>query len=100
MALLREVGRRELNNNTHSSPCNNKQYPIKSIVLVVLVLCVMNVLVSILTPDMAVSVLGVSRHPVFLSYLHTIVYFFSFGWLVPIPFVYLGCKLLTNKCSI
>ena len=96
VALLRDVGRREHNNSTHSSPCN-KKYPIKAIVLLVLFLSLLNVLVSIMRPHIVKSMLGVTHHPAFLWYLHGLVYFLGFGWLLPIPFVFLGCKLLTNK---
>ena len=69
----------------------------QAIVVVVITLCVMNVLVSVFSPDIATSVLGVSQSHVFMVYLHTTVYFLSCGWLLPIPFVFLGCKLLTDK---
>jgi len=96
ITLLKELASREHESNSYCNPCH-KQYPIKVIVFVVMFLNVMNVLVSIFSPSVASSVLGLSNNPVFLIYLHTVVYFLSFGWLLPIPFVYLGCKLLTDK---
>ena len=96
VTLLRDVGRREPNNSTHSSPCN-KKYPIKAIVLLVLFLCVLNVLVTVFTPGLIESLFGLTHHPVFLGYLFFMSYILSLGWLISIPFVYLGCKVLTNK---
>jgi hypothetical protein len=95
VALIREVGSRETNNK-HASPCSTK-YPITAIVAVVMILCVSNVVVIIFSPEILISLLGLTNHRLFIVYLEVVVYFLSFAWMASIPFVYLGCKLLTEK---
>ena len=95
LSVIYEVGQKE-ENGMYANPCT-KQYPIKRIVFVVIILFLSNLVISIFNPNLVQAMFGLSRHPAYMCYLQIIVYFISFSWMVSIPFVYLGCKLLTEK---
>ena len=95
LEMLRRVGSREHDNN-FSDDCS-KEHPIKYMIIVVLILSVINTLVSVITPEIAMALFGVTDHPVYIWYMHLCALFFSFGWLLSILFVYLGCRVLTSK---
>ena len=96
LTLINDVGRREYVDSNHTSPCTTK-YPLKTIFVVVFFLCVSNVIINIFDRDIVLSILGLSHHPVYLVYLYCLLWLCSTAWLLPIPFVYLGCKLMTEK---
>ena len=91
VSILRDIGRIE-SHNLFAYPCNKNQ-PIKAVMLIASMLVITNVLLSFMAPQLIFG----KHHPAALRYFQASFIFFSVGWQMSIPFVYMGCKSLTEK---
>ena len=93
--LLQEINIREKNNN-FSDPCITK-HPIKVLMCIGIVVILINSSIAIFVPGISDTIIGISHHPAFKAYVDTCVVFLSCGWMLPVPIVFLGCRILMNK---
>ena len=95
--LLQDVACRE-KDNRFAYPCSNEE-PIRLILVICALAVLSNLFVSIMSVDVFERAIGVTHHTAFFAYINTCVVFLTCGWLLPVPIVYLGCRVLTRKIN-